>query len=442
MAGFWDRLSNRITVLIVVPGLCLFAGTAPAQETIVPLQLSFSDPGARSMGFGGAFVAIADDATAALANPAGLVQLARPEVSVEVRNWNYSTPYTAGGRAENRPSGVGIDTIVGLASADSEYDVEGLSFLSLAFPIGSWSVAAFRHEFADLEFAGATQGLFGGGSSCCQQRNWDQVSTSDLEISSYGLSVAYRVSDKLSVGATAVHYDASLTATTNEFLWDEDTIESFFERSSYLPDRSVRQQVLWVDDNTWALAGGFLWKPSPSWSIGGVYRQGFDTTASTEATAGPASDFGVPPGATILELTDIPIEFPDIYGLGFAYRSPQEYLTITFQWDRVTYSNIPRSLGLDDATIDDANEVHLGAEYVFLDSTPVFAVRLGMWVDPDHQMRSTEDEPFVRALQPAGEDELHVTAGVGVAMQRFQVDVAFDYSDRVKTASLSAIYNF
>jgi len=46
-----------------------------AQEPVVPLQMSFSDPGARSMGLGGAFVALADDATAAFSNPAGLVQL-------------------------------------------------------------------------------------------------------------------------------------------------------------------------------------------------------------------------------------------------------------------------------------------------------------------------------------------------------------------------------
>ncbi|MDJ0751434.1 MAG: outer membrane protein transport protein [Woeseiaceae bacterium] len=442
MAGTSDRLSNWVMVLFVLPGLSLGVGTASAQETIVPIQLSFSDPGARSMGFGGAFVALADDATAALANPSGLVQLVRPEVSIEARNWSYSTPYTNRGRVENLPSGVGIDSIAGLVSSRSKYDVEGLSFVSIAYPIGDWSLAVFQHEYADIAFAGETQGLFGGGSSCCQTRIWDQRSTSDLEISSFGLSVAYRINDKLSIGATAVRYDSSLVATTNEFLWDDDTIQSFFERSSYLPERSVRQQVLWVDDDTWSFSGGFLWTLSPTWRIGGVYRQSLDTALSVEATAGPASDFGVPPGTTIFEATGIPLEFPDIWGLGFAYRSAHERLTISFQWDRVNYSNIPRSMGVDDATIDDADELHLGAEYVFLDSTPVFAARLGMWLDPDHQMRSTADEPFVRALQPAGTDEIHFTGGVGVAMDRFQVDVAFDYSDLVSTASLSAIYNF
>ncbi len=442
MAGFWDRLSNHIVVAMVVPGLCLFAGAAPAQEAIIPLQLSFSDPGARSMGFGGAFVALADDATAALANPAGIVQLARPEVSLEARHWSYSTPYTYRGRVENLPSGVGIDTVAGIESGTSGYDRTGLSFLSFAYPVGNWSVALFRHEFADLEFAGETQGLFGGGSSCCQTRVWDQRSTSEIEIDSYGLSVAHRLNDDLSIGVTAVYYDASLAATTNEFLWDDDTIDSFFERSSYLPGRSVRTQRTSVDGSTVAFAGGFLWSVTPRWRLGGVYRQGFETTISTESTAGPASDFGVPPGTTLFEASGIPLEFPDIFGLGFAYRSADERLTVSFQWDRIEYSDIPRSLGLDDSTIDDADELHLGTEYVFLDASPVFALRLGVWLDPDHQMRSTRDEPFVRALLPAGDDEIHVAAGVGVAVERFQIDFAFDYSDQVSTASLSAILNF
>ena len=38
--------------------------------------------GARALGMGGAFIAIADDATAASWNPGGLTQLERPELSL------------------------------------------------------------------------------------------------------------------------------------------------------------------------------------------------------------------------------------------------------------------------------------------------------------------------------------------------------------------------
>ncbi len=70
--------------LLAALGLC----DGASGQQVVTLEFSFSNPGARSLGFGGAFVALADDATAAYANPAGLVQLVEPEVSVEGRSWS------------------------------------------------------------------------------------------------------------------------------------------------------------------------------------------------------------------------------------------------------------------------------------------------------------------------------------------------------------------
>ncbi|MCK5326923.1 MAG: hypothetical protein KAJ57_12965, partial [Woeseiaceae bacterium] len=114
----------------------------------------------------------------------------------------------------------------------------------------------------------------------------------------------------------------------------------------------------------------------------------------------------------------------------------------SFQWDHVEYSSISSSLQLDDQTIDDINTLHLGAEYVFLDSTPIIALRLGSWLEPDHQVRATVDDLFLQAILPPGDDDVHFSAGLGVAMQRFQIDLALDFADRVDTVSLSAIYNF
>ena len=136
------------------------------------------------------------------------------------------------------------------------------------------------------------------------------------------------------------------------------------------------------------------------------------------------------------------LRLPKLYGLGFAYQTVDGSLTVSFQWDRVEYSNIIDSLRIDDRAIDDANELHLGAEYIFLGSTPIIAIRLGAWRDPDHQMRATSDAPLALALLPRGEKEMHYAAGVGVATQRFQIDLAVDFADRVDTVSLSAIYNF
>ena len=429
----------------VVSTLLLFGLFAPvgvsAQQQIIPVQFSFSDPGARSMGFGGAFVALADDATAAYSNPAGLAQLLRPEVSMEGRSWRYSTPFTVGGRVEGFASGNGIDTTDGLRTATSDDDLIGLSFLSFVVPKGNWSLAFFRHESAKLEFSGETQGFFGSEADCCPPRYYDQRATSDVKITGYGFSAAYRISDNFDLGLGLVHHDASIVADVSLFLPDDDSPESLFALNSYLPERSLFSQKSLTDDTDWTLSGGFLWRLSESWSLGGVYRQAPEFDIAVEVTAGEAGDFGVLPGEVFFRGSGT-VEFPEIFGLGFAYRAPDGRVTVTSQWDRVKYSNIAHSLELDDQSIDDVDELHLGAEYVFLGSTPIIAVRLGAWWEPDHQPRATIDDALLRAILQPGEDEMHYALGLGVAMRGFQIDLGLDFADRVDTVSLSAIYSF
>jgi hypothetical protein len=236
------RQIGRLGALALLLAGFLLPATAAAQQGIVPLQLSVSDPGARSMGFGGAFVALGDDATAAFANPAGLVQLLKPEISVEGRHRSYSEPYTRAGRIEGQPTGIGIDTLDSLQTARSHEDIAGLSFLSFAYPMENWSLAFFRHEYARHEFTADTQGLFGPGSACCEPRYVDQRATSELDFLSYGFSAAWRVSDEFDVGLGLVYHDASLVSNVSQFFPDDDTPESMFLANSYLPERSILHQ--------------------------------------------------------------------------------------------------------------------------------------------------------------------------------------------------------
>jgi len=430
------------SVLFLALTVLLSPVPVSAQQAVVPLQLSFSDPGARSMGLGGAFVAMADDATAAFANPAGLVQLLKPEVSIEARNWRHSMPYTRSGRVEGAPSGFGLDVTAGVNRAESSYYTTGISFLSLVYPAGDWSFAIYRHKYADLEFSGETQGVFGGGSDCCQERWYDQKMHSEQDVVSYGLAAAYRFNDSFSAGFGLVYFDAYMRAVTTEYLWDVDSEIGFFGPTSFLPSRMALDEHLFIDDHDWTISGGFLWNLSERWRIGGVYRRGFEVDIGSDATAGVAVDYGVPPGTVFISNRGIPVEFPDVYGFGMAYRAIDGRLTLGFQWDRIDYSSIPQSIGLDDQTIDVADELHFGAEYVFLDASPVIAIRLGTWLDPAHQMYATVDDPYLQAVLPRGSDEWHYSAGLGIAARRFQVDFAVDLADRLNTFSLSAIYNF
>ena len=413
-------------------------------QPIVTAQFSFSNPGARSLGLGGAFVALADDATAGWANPAGLVQIAEAEVSVEARYWSYSTPYVSGGRGRGEPTGIGLDTVAGLATDTAEYDVTGLAYLSFVYPGDRWSLSVYRHVLANLETSSETEGLFTEGPGGETLRFLDQRNRMRFDVISYGLSGAYGVTEALSIGVGLVYYDTTLAIHSDLFLWD-DLDDPLGSATTFLPERFVIGQTLYGSDRSLGFTAGILWKISPLWSAGGRYREGPITRPSGQARVGSILDLGpeFPPGSVIDFEVEGDFELPDNYGLGVSYRSADGRLTIGFEWDRVTYSDVFRNLDEDDQEIDDADQLHLGGEWVFLDSKPLLALRAGLWRDPDHQTRANENaDDHTRALLRPGEDQLHFAFGVGLAFKNFQIDAAMDFSDTVDTAALSFIYSF
>jgi len=450
-----EKIGEASRAVTAGPVLRVFAATAlsvvlsatvvSAQDVPQPIltaQFSFSNPGARSLGLGGAFVALADDATAAWANPAGLVQIAEPEVSVEVRYWSYSTPFVSGGRIRGEPTGVGLDTVSGLQTDTAGFDVTGLAFLSFVYPGDRWSLSVYRHVLANLETHGETEGLFIEGAGGEPLRFLDQRNRMQLDAISYGLSGAYRITEAFSVGVGLVYYDTSFTIHSDLYLWD-DLDDPLGSGTSYLPEHFVIGQTLYGSDRSLGFSAGILWKISPLWSLGGRYREGPVTHPTGQARVGSILDLDVPPGSVIDFEVGGDVELPDNYGLGVAYRSADGQLTIGFEWDRVTYSDAFDNLDEDDQLIDDANQFHLGGEWVLLETRPLLAIRAGVWHDPDHQTRANENaDDHTRALLRPGEDQLHYALGLGLAFKNFQVDGAVDLSDTVNTASLSVIYSF
>jgi len=421
---------------------CLLGGTvAWAQEAT--LQFSFSNPGARSLGFGGAFVAIADDATAAFANPAGLVQLARPEVSIEGRHWSYSTPFTAGGRVSGEPTGIGIDTEPGLRFGQSSADISSLSFLSVSFPVGRWSIAIYRHRLADFESSTATNGLFGESPSGGTIRGADLRTFFDLEITTHALSVGRVLSDTLSLGFGLTYFDTTFGARDEFFDVDRPTLDGKFGPNSYFPDMLFGVQDTLIEGTDWGFVAGFLWQFAPRWTLGGVFRQGPEADVVISLVSGPAFEPEIPAGTILEAVSGETLEFPDVLGLGVAFRSSSEAVTVSLEWDHVEYSSIIDSLTFaTEEVLDDANELHAGLEYAFLQAKPLVAIRVGAWLDPDHRFRNEGGDAFDRAVTSGGGDEIHLAAGVGVAFGSFQLDLGIDLSDLVDTASVSALYTF
>ena len=450
-------MRGRILTLVAVISVIFVAASVGArQQTPSTFEFSFSNPGARSLGLGGAFAALADDATAAFANPAGLVQLVSLEVSAELRHWRYSTPYIEGGRINGESTGVGLDTVDGLRTATSNEQLTGLSFLSFVYPKGNWSFAVYGHQLANFRSQTETQGIFRTieGQNF---RSFDRRWTTELDIVSYGAAGAYKINDQFSVGLGLVYFEGRLDAPFEWALPDDNTVQGIFGLNSYLPERQLANGEMAIDDSDWGLNAGFLWVPDERWSFGAFYRQGPEFELSYDAYAGAAVqevDPGIDPGTTVFVIAS-PIQFPDVYGLAAAYRSQDGKFSVGFEWDRVEYSSIFSSfdpvvietvdpdLDLEVAlAADDCDEFRLGAEYAILGLNPVLALRAGVWLDPDHRFHSIIDDPEHQALFQPGEDEVHLALGLGLAFKFFQIDLAADFSDRVDTYSLSAIYSF
>lgn len=450
------RSPRRAVTVVLVLGLALWCAGAAAQtnsEINAGIQFNFSSPGARSLAFGGAFVGLADDATAAYTNPAGLTNLSLPEVAFEGRSWDYTTTFvdygnasgqaTAGAHCQN---GVG-DCIDGVVMGESSKSTSGLSFLSVAYAKGNWAIAVYRHELAHFRASfedQSKQGIFFNVSgSTVPGRYYPITAETELDVVNYGFSGALRVSRSFSLGLGVSYYDLGLDSLTTRYKVSDT--QGFAPGEYYglpLRENNTRNTVTEKgDDTAIGVSVGLLVRATDSLSLGVVYRQGpkFDCT-STAVRLDPAGD------TTTLETV---LHVPDVIGLGVAYRL-SDRATLSFDYDFVRYSQLTEDIkdpysgaDLDDYVVDDGNELHLGFEYLFLSQKVIIPVRLGVWQDPDHKIRYEGDFDAERARFSGGDDEVHYTAGIGVAVGTpFELNIAYDHSDTVKTASLSAVIRF
>lgn len=407
---------------VAVPGM-MQAGELPNTEGMSGLQFNFSAPGARSLAMGGAFLGRADDSTAAFANPAGLTNLFSPELAAEYRFNSFDTPYTSGG------------TYPGVDRDKASDNANNLSYLSFVYPMEKVVFAVYRQEFMDFNSKFDTDTIdLGDGIP-----TFPTVNDVDVNIVNYGFSTAFRVSDRVSLGASFSYYDYKMDASTLRY----DVFE---------PDDLVNSQVQRGRDNSWGFTLGALFNITEKFSLGLVYRStpDFKTDHNFISVDFPEGDF----------TRAYNFDTPDAYGVGLSFQ-PNDNLTINFDIMRINYSDLADpvfwafeepapSLAdpiVDGMSIDDGTEFHLGAEYV-LQNKPI-ALRAGAWYDPDHALTDSgpvdSDDPNARAnaaFFPGGSSETHWSVGFGFFFEKFQMDFAADFSKYQDTYSISGVYRF
>jgi long-chain fatty acid transport protein len=473
-------MRKRLMLAVALLGLAVPAVFAQNTdiESLAGINFNFANPGARSMGMGGAFLGLADDASAAEANPAGLTILRKREVSLEARHY----------RSVQELPVTGTFPDLEFQEFSSFSRAAEVQFGSIVVPFENFVVAAYYHQPLNYKMASAVlpeQNQFGQitqnvpdfflprgnpiasqppisreeclrlpAGECLQGGVLPFITAVEVDLQTYALAGAMSLG-RWSVGLTARYHEFEEAAFATRFFQG-----SLVNISVQATDLNLEtQEVGAVHDFT--AAAGFKFAFNEKLSFGGVLKQGPEFDAPLLVLNAGDEEFQV--------ADDTKFHVPDIAGLGASFK-PLPLLTINLDAVHVTYSNLvddfrSKNLGIvlleDPFEAKDVTEIHVGGEYLFVQRSPAVAIRAGWWRDPAHAMTYagplTCDDPNYpedarllcaanritqKILFPEGRDLDHYTLGVGLAWPNFQIDAAYDTSEGFKVGSLSGVYRF
>jgi long-chain fatty acid transport protein len=433
---------------LVTTILTAVARPALAQNTVqLPLQFDFLPPGARSVGMGSAFIAAADDATAAFTNPAGLARLGRREISAELRFKRLETPFLFGGRISGAVTNVGLDTVPTPVYHTDIDDQFGPAFVSFIWPIGpNATVTGYRHEVATIKNTYFSQGVFERvaelGGTDDRVRSTPVGGTREVRLRNYGGSVGYKISDRLAVGGGLAFCRLRLEGDFARF-GVEDNFASNPNRSFITATTTQR-----ADDWTVSFNAGALFDVVPRVKIGATYRRGPAFTFDQQDLA-PSIDLDL--------LREGRFKVPDVFGLGLEWRATDVFRVVV-DYDRVEYAQLLTdfirfqsliSKRPERMALDDGNELHVGVEYLLPNAPIPLALHGGFWHDPDHVVRyeptpALDDiDKFFVATLPGGESQAHYTFGAGLAPTRWlEINGAADLAAKTKYVTFSVVIRY
>lgn len=375
--------------------------------------------GARAMGLGGAFIAVADDATAASFNPAGLAQLLQPEVSLVGRGIQRQVHYE-----DFATSGRGGELAVSDSLAShTRFDP---LFLSASAPlrVGGRNLVlqlSLQRAFALSE--SNTRDLIEtpqtGTAGTRSRLHQDIQQTGQIDL--YSAALAYEVSQRILLG---------LTWNLWRGRWD---LRSSSVRTAGSSATSVAFQQSNILDGS-NLNLGLIWR-WPTWSLGLVHRTGFhaDYTFGTDLVSNlPAL------GSSHANPLTTGLHWPSSTGLGLAWRPRERWLAAVdlnqTLWSTTRYMSTNRILnGQSFFDFDkggrtpNATTAHLGVEYLLLTvKDAVIPLRIGL---------SREPQPVVDGT--TGEQRIlyYLALGSGFKRGNTGLDVAYRYGWSNRRAS-------
>jgi long-subunit fatty acid transport protein len=363
----------------------------------------------RSLGMGNAAAAVADETSAAVINPAGLLAVQGIEVTGSLGMSSYDIDYLDTYAALNN-IGLGPDMEEIRTFSD---DVINLPFFGVSIPVvPDRLVTAVYYQNtgftgADSQIAGTVSGL--DGLVHIQQRNISEKNIEEYDRSVYGLAGAFRVSNMLSIGASInmENFDADLHE-----VFSNEINGSFSEYNNRIQG----------DDSDLTFGMGALVELDTDLSVGLAYRQGGSFSIDYSSTESNCPGPGSCTGST--EQDTAAFDVPDVWSIGAAWRPAQDWL-LSVQTDLVEYSVLTDSTtrGITtDEEIDDGVVFRFGAEKSFFISDILeYQLRAGLFTEPDHD-----------GFEAIDSDRIYYTLGGGMTWnQQIKVNLGTGFSEDV-----------
>ncbi len=407
------------------------------EEIFRSFAFSFLNPGARSSAMGGAFIALADDATAAEANPAGLTILTKPEVSFEYRHTEVDPNEL--NSADVLFSTQGLNLVILTTNSIDNQDQP--SYVSVVFPADNWTFGFSRQEtvktdaivdeFIDLTI-GDLEAIINANGSVGQ------------DIVNWNFATGVKLSESFSLGATVKYSTLD---------WKTDVVNTFFIPALNVTAIGSHTSIN-DDDKAWGFNIGALWKSQHA-SFGLVYKKNpkFEVVENEEGNSVPGGQ---------RSFTNV-LNVPDNFGGGVAVK-PNDNLTLTADVVYIKFDDLTDgfqaghsvfTLGYTNDNlkykVDNGFDYKVGTEFVvFVRNVPV-ALRAGyarkasnsLVLESFSNLLPADQELLPQIFGKERDDTNHFTFGNGFVFgQHFQLDWAMDTSNLDDTFVLSSVVRF
>ncbi len=368
--------------------------------------------GARAAGMGGAFISVADDATAPSWNPAGLDNLTHMGISFVFTGFYLNEKL----KFANNPEGNGTESM-------TDYDLNYLSVVYPFFLFNKHIVVSVSYQnlydfSRDWNFSSTVPT---GALTSFEKHNYKQEGS----LSAVGFACSINVMPSLSLGFTLN-------------IWDDDLSENKWKQTYNYKLLQLNQPPIppttieIYKNDEYSFNGvnaniGALWRASDEITVGFVLKTPFTADIRHYGTEKITISIFNPPTTVTKTIKNEKLDMPMSIGVGFSYRFEEKLLISAdiyrTEWQDFVYHtsngdeiSMITNKTVAESDIDPTTQIRIGAEYLFRNHkyNSIIPARAGVFYDP-------------APANGSADDYYGCSIGSGIVKGRYVYDIAYQY---------------